>query len=483
MIPAINSVKLALISTGIGAIVVGLGVAFGALTSYFNGTVIGGLKLKEMFAYMSGAATALMNRIRFLGSAIFSLFTGDIEGFKKGIADAFSSGFFDEVISKSKENNALAKEQTSIQLEKNKLRLDELNMQVEVARLNEIARNTDEDNKESLDKRLAAAKRLQQINDEFNRRNEAILKREYDVTVAINALGDNNQEDYDNEYNAAKALADFQVKAYDDRVTQNKVIAKLQREGAKDDKEISSERLKEAKEYGVELKSNIELTKNLFDDKGKIKKSNKPNVEKLDTKALDKYQEKIYQSATHQQYLFDSGKTGWQKIGEQITNTQYIAETFGNAINGLSDAFEGLFEGTAGGFKNVVTSMLEGLRTIINGLMAQAIAGLIAKETSSKGIVGLVTASIGLSALIGLWKSKVPAFTNGGIVGGTSFTGDKISANLNSGEMILNKSQQANLFAMANGSGYYGGEVRFEIEGNKLVGVLNNHNKKVRNTR
>lgn len=42
-------------------------------------------------------------------------------------------------------------------------------------------------------------------------------------------------------------------------------------------------------------------------------------------------------------------------------------------------------------------------------------------------------------------------FEQGGIVPGTSFTGDNVSANVNSGEMILNRQQQSQLFAMANG--------------------------------
>lgn len=39
-----------------------------------------------------------------------------------------------------------------------------------------------------------------------------------------------------------------------------------------------------------------------------------------------------------------------------------------------------------------------------------------------------------------------PSFENGGIVPGTSFSGDRVMANVNSGEMILNRNQQANLF-------------------------------------
>lgn len=74
--------------------------------------------------------------------------------------------------------------------------------------------------------------------------------------------------------------------------------------------------------------------------------------------------------------------------------------------------------------------------------------------------------------------AKIAGFANGGIVPGKSFSGDKINARLNSGEMVLNASQQAQLFAIANGGGLGGGSVRFEIEGDKLVGVLSNYTKK-----
>ena len=41
-------------------------------------------------------------------------------------------------------------------------------------------------------------------------------------------------------------------------------------------------------------------------------------------------------------------------------------------------------------------------------------------------------------------------FATGGIVGGTSYTGDKLTARVNSGEMVLNAEQQANLFKHIN---------------------------------
>ena len=49
---------------------------------------------------------------------------------------------------------------------------------------------------------------------------------------------------------------------------------------------------------------------------------------------------------------------------------------------------------------------------------------------------------------------SVGNYATSGIVPGTSFSGDSLTANVNSDEMILNKTQQANLFRLANSSGF-----------------------------
>jgi len=145
-------------------------------------------------------------------------------------------------------------------------------------------------------------------------------------------------------------------------------------------------------------------------------------------------------------------------------------------ITALSDTFgiaAGLFE------KN----------TIAYKLMAAAQAGM---DTYRAANVALASAPppfnfalMGVTIAAGLMNvAKIAGFANGGIVPGASFSGDKINARLNSGEMVLNASQQSNLFALANGgTGSAGGSVRFEIEGTKLVGVLSNTGRKNKNTR
>ena len=74
------------------------------------------------------------------------------------------------------------------------------------------------------------------------------------------------------------------------------------------------------------------------------------------------------------------------------------------------------------------------------------------------------------------------AFANGGIVGGSSFFGDHMIARVNSGEMILNKNQQKNLFDAIDQNKLGGGGannivVTGKIRGKDLLLVQQNYNK------
>jgi hypothetical protein len=73
-------------------------------------------------------------------------------------------------------------------------------------------------------------------------------------------------------------------------------------------------------------------------------------------------------------------------------------------------------------------------------------------------------------------------YANGGIVEGSSYSGDKLIARLNSGEMVLNDRQQKNLFNMIDSgrfpsNGQQQVVVTGKIKGTDLLLVQKNTNK------
>lgn len=117
----------------------------------------------------------------------------------------------------------------------------------------------------------------------------------------------------------------------------------------------------------------------------------------------------------------------------------------------------------AGILASQAQSIAEGALAISSGIAsAQSVpfpANIAAIGTTVATIVGLIasTASSFIQAKQLLSGADAGAFEQGGIVGGTSYTGDRLTARVNSKEMILNQSQQARLFEIANTPAAIGG--------------------------
>ena len=85
------------------------------------------------------------------------------------------------------------------------------------------------------------------------------------------------------------------------------------------------------------------------------------------------------------------------------------------------------------------------------------IAEGVTKAIAQGGMLGLFTSGIvaaaGAVQIGSIIASKPipPSFSTGGIVGGSSYNGDNIAANLNSREMVMNMSQQKGLWDFING--------------------------------
>ena len=166
--------------------------------------------------------------------------------------------------------------------------------------------------------------------------------------------------------------------------------------------------------------------------------------------------------------------TEWDHFNDAMANTSTI-------VSNLAETFQEGTKVTAASILRLVSTSLPALSSLITAFAA--LAGVEATEkavqTSKHWIEAIAAvAALGAAVATAISSAKSQKFANGGIVGGSSFTGDRVTAQVNSGEMILNKTQQANLFKMANSGVGGGGQVEFHISGTELVGVLNNQTRK-----
>ena len=199
-----------------------------------------------------------------------------------------------------------------------------------------------------------------------------------------------------------------------------------------------------------------------------------------------KYFEKLLKLATPNTVdtgVVDEDKK-WQSFNQTMANTSTIA-------NALFNTFKEGSEITAASILQMISTTLPAIGSLISAIgaltSAEAVeAGVAATGkavSTSKHWIEAIAAVASLGAVVATAisaasKPNLQKFAEGGIVGGSSFTGDRVPAMVNSGEMILNKTQQSRLFKIANGGAPGDNAVTFHISGTDLVGVLNNNSRK-----
>ncbi len=155
----------------------------------------------------------------------------------------------------------------------------------------------------------------------------------------------------------------------------------------------------------------------------------------------------------------DGNKNAWEAISGVINGTIQVMESIETIVKFVKDLTAATAAqtavtnaDTAASTANAAAKGAETTASITNTAAKSGEAVANATESGSKLAFpyNLVAIAAGVAAVVGA-LALVGTFANGGIVGGSSFTGDKLTARVNSGEMILNASQQKRLFAIANG--------------------------------
>ena len=606
MVPAINGVSVALIATGVGAIVVGLGLAFGALTSYLTGTSEGANKLKLIMAGIGGVISTILQRIKLFGSSMSNLLSGNWAKMADDFNAAFAGGFLDEAKKNAQDTIANTEAEIALNGKKRKLLTEEADAKKEIAEMDYKARNMDEETKEGAAAKLGYVKKeieltaklfkdkqdiadseiaieaskqkskyganyttlalsedktklaefqahridletefinfktgkqklVGKLQKQLNTENNANVQAQIDADKKIqDDLAENVQAQIDSEKRIQdlknidtdielsndvktatskkeKSLAEIELfrtnqqkkidaikvtnaeEVIQQTITQNKLneIVKGKKDKVETDStaDDSSENIKDNK-FDSSIKA--QLLKSSFaagiislksyqQQQSDITKQNNANeLAELDNQLTRKeISEKDYAKKKKQilaQQAADEDANNKKKVKLTELCETKKAEAIGSAAGAAAAASKELFGEQSMAYKAFAITQA-GIATYLAATKA------LAEEPAPLNFI--MAASITAMGLANV--AKIAAYANGGIVGGSSFNGDKVHAMVNSGEMILNQNQQKNLFGMANGNvannSLSWGNVRFEIEGTKLVGVLNNNARKNKNMR
>lgn len=178
-------------------------------------------------------------------------------------------------------------------------------------------------------------------------------------------------------------------------------------------------------------------------------------------------------------------------VNNELIQTAEISADAAAEVNALASAMSSLGEIVSGDAENWLTWGANVVSAVANAIPAFEAAAIASRSKatadSASAVAGgasavanipyagpalAVAAALSIAAAI----AAAPQFATGGVVPGVSFSGDNVLARVNSQEMILTREQQnilSDRLTSANGAS----QVRFVIEGNNLVGILNNWNR------
>lgn len=208
---------------------------------------------------------------------------------------------------------------------------------------------------------------------------------------------------------------------------------------------------------GVEVPPPIEVKKAIkpmaeqlqesFDDMQKYLKEHPLQVQ-ADPKRLEKLTQKM-EDFDKIKGLGNVDLGNFESVRKAMTDIQGIANptaqgfaAAGTACQALGGAMQQLGGDSAAAKAGLVMAAI--------GQLALSLATAMTDAAKQSWITWLAFGISGTAQLVSM-VATISQFATGGIVGGNSKSGDRVLARVNSGEMILNAAQQAQLFAIANG--------------------------------
>ena len=312
-----TSIRVGLISTGIGALL----VAFGSLVTYLTTTKEGMDKLNVVIAKVSALFKVIKDRISTFGSALLKVFSGDMTGAIKDFQKATAS-VGDEIEREVKLAGELEKANQRLRDAENEFMVQKAETRKEI----EKARLLSEDETKSAEVRLKALEKALKLEQETTDQEVKMAKERLRIFETDMKMSKHTAED---EKELAKLKADIVNKEVKSLRMQKRVMTEVNEMKNKieaDEKRIAADKQKRLDEEAAKLQEIIDLENERVD---KLTKDANQLLEEHYDRQISAQDREL--NAVYDKYF--SIIEGKRALGEDVTELEEAQQSEIDKIN------------------------------------------------------------------------------------------------------------------------------------------------------
>jgi len=207
-----TAIKVGVASTGIGLLI----IAFAGLIQYFKDSEAGASKFKQITAMLGVVVGNVTDIISNMGKAFFKLLTGDLKGFKEGIAEATQGvkDFGETTRREMKMANQLEKDRLALQKFEREAIVEKARTEKDMMELRLKARDFE---KFSAEERLQFMRTANKLAAEQLEKDMHVAKEKLRFQIEENSYSKSTQQNLDDEANLQAAVFNLEKANFSER--------------------------------------------------------------------------------------------------------------------------------------------------------------------------------------------------------------------------------------------------------------------------
>lgn len=378
------------------------------------------------------------------------------------------------------------------------------------AQISELRFKASDKTNYSAEERVGFLEKAQELEGKTLQANLALRQKEYELIKLKNSLTKSGTEDLDAENAALNAITDARTEYNEHIRSTQRQLESARKEAEKEAAVAPTEPAQLSGPTGPSMSRFEELQQSirikLADDASAIDTTSLNNLLSVAIQnGIDSlnpnFEELMYKMGEG----FDIPDEAWEELTAQINehlanlgldpieldvktgNIETAAENLKSQAKGVGEGWNAVASAvnTVGG----ALQQIEDPGAKIAGIIAQAVANVAlsfaeaaaspAVTSTGWGWLGFAAAGIAtmISTIASIKSVTAGSYANGGIIPGNSYSGDNLTANVNSGELILNRAQQGAIAGQLQGAAQQTVMVEGRISGKDILLSANNTNR------